>query len=181
MKAALQKGRTDFFPMFEFGFVAIVFSPIVYCLAVFKILIVDNNRSITMLIILGLWGSIMTVINSLRVYTRYMITIERLPLYEAMKKSFGLAIANSRNTSRYMRVQTILLVNFSLNLLLVLGIPIMVIYGAIAMNIIQYQIIKILVYIIFFVMVLLGSYMSAIIRAFFVYYWYEIYNNLKKK
>jgi hypothetical protein len=27
----------------------------------------------------------------------------------------------------------------------------------------------------------LGSYMSAIIRAFFVYYWYEIYNNLKKK
>ncbi|MFA7717592.1 MAG: hypothetical protein WC875_02670 [Candidatus Absconditabacterales bacterium] len=181
MKLAIQKGKADFFPMFEFGCVAIVFSPIVYFLTAFKVLIVDNNRHIGMLIILVLWFTIMTVINSLRAYTRYMITIERMPLYEAMKKSFALAIANSKNTARYMRVQTILLINFSLNLLVVLGIPFLVIYGAIAMDIIQYSIIKILVFSIFFVMIIIGSYISAIIRAFFVYYRYKIYKNLTKK
>ena len=41
IKQALQKGRKDFFPMFEYGVVAIIFSPIVFILIAFKVLIIE--------------------------------------------------------------------------------------------------------------------------------------------
>jgi hypothetical protein len=57
----------------------------------------------------------------------------------------------------------------------------MIIYLAIVFNIIQYPGVKRTVYGLFFLSILFGSYASSMIRAFFAYFWQEIYNNLPKK
>ncbi len=78
-----------------------------------------------------------------------------------------------------MNLQTLLLINFSLNVIFIIGIPVALIYGAIAWNIMDIWWVKDLVYIIFFVLVILSAYMSSFIRAFFAYYWYENYKEIK--
>ncbi len=181
MKLALRKGRKDFFPMFEFWFLSIILSPIVFILVAFKILIIDRHWTLSSIVLLWSRFIVLNIINNLRAYTRYLITIEKEPLYDALKKSFAMALKNMKNTFKYMRVQTVLLINFSFNLLVILGIPFCIMYAAISWNMMQYNIIKVLVYVSFFVMVLLWSYISAIIRAFFAYYRYEIYKIAKKE
>ncbi len=181
IKQALQKWRKDFFPMFEYGVVAVIFSPIVLILVAFKVLIIEWSWTASSITWLSIWLIVMNIINNLRAYTRYLITIEAMPLYEAMKYSFSMALHNLKNTFKYIRVQTILLINFSFNLIVILGIPFLIMYAAISRDIIQYTLVKILVYTSFFVMVILGSYISAIIRAFFAYYRYEIFKITKKQ
>jgi len=180
IKKALHRGKKDFFSMFEFGFISIVLSPIVFIVVAFKILIIDRNWTVSTVTRLGLRFLAFNILNNLRAYTRYFIAIERLPLYESLKKSFEMALHNLKHTFKYIRIQTILLINFSFNLTVILGIPFLIMYVAISRNITQYDITKILVYVSFIVMVLVGSYISAIIRAFFAYYRYEIYKVTKK-
>lgn len=180
MKHALQRAGKDFFPMFEFGCVSLVFSPIIWILIAFKLLILDEKRTIAVIIVLAIRLIILSIANNLKAYTRYFITIEKKQLYEALKSSILMALRNRKNTIKYMRVQTILLINFSFNLIVILGIPFLLMYGAIALDIMHYVIVKIVFYLIFFAVILAGSYISAIIRAFFVYYRYEIYLITKK-
>lgn len=181
IKQALEKGRKDFFPMFEFGVIAVIFSPIVLIFIAFKVLIIEWSRTVASITWLSIRFLAMNIVNNLRAYTRYFVTIEGKPLYEAMKWSFSMALHNIKNTFKYIRVQTVLLINFSFNLVVILGIPFLIMYAAISRDIIQYTGIKVLVYTSFFIMVLLGSYVSAIIRAFFAYYRYEIFKITKKQ
>lgn len=161
--------------MYEFWFIAVLLAPIVWIVVAFKVLFIERNWALPTLIWLTVYLIGMNVLNHLRVYTRYIITIENVPLYEAIKKSFSIVRRDRKDTVQYMRVQTILLVNFSINLIVVIGLPFLIMYAAIARNLAQYGIVKILIYVSFFVMVVVGSYISAIIRAFFAYFWYEIY------
>jgi hypothetical protein len=181
VREALKSGKKDFFAMFETSIISIVFHPVILLLAAFKILIIEGHITIMTIILLGIWLTALNIINTLKAYTRYIVTLEKLPLYEALKKSAQMCLKNMNNNYRYMRVQTMLLINFSVNLIIVIGVPLLIIYWAISLNIMQYLIVKILVYAIFVVIILLGSYISAIIRAFFVYYWYEIYKIAKKQ
>jgi hypothetical protein len=82
---------------------------------------------------------------------------------------------------KYLRIQTILLINFSLNVLVILLIPIILIYLAIIFNVIQYPGVKRSVYGLFFLSILFGSYASSMVRAFFAYFWQEIYQSINKK
>ncbi|MCX6823119.1 MAG: hypothetical protein NTX91_03975 [candidate division SR1 bacterium] len=181
VKEALRAGRKDFFAMFETSFISVVTHPVILILAAFKILIIEGHITIINIVLLGIWLTVLNIINTLKAYTRYIVVIEQLPLYEALKKSAKMCRQNMNNNYRYMRVQTMLLINFSVNLIIIIGVPALLIYGAISLNIIQYLVVKILVYVLFVSMVLLGSYISAIIRAFFAYYRYEIYKIAKKQ
>ena len=77
-----------------------------------------------------------------------------------------------------MRIQTILIINFSLNLFIILLIPIILIYLAIVFNVIQYTAVKRSVYGLFFFGIIFGSYASSMVRAFFAYFRQEIYDSL---
>jgi len=78
-----------------------------------------------------------------------------------------------------MRIQTILLINFSINLILVLGIPLLIMYLAIKFDATHYFAVKLLLYIVFFLLIVISAYMSSFIRAFFAYYRYKLYNKVK--
>jgi hypothetical protein len=181
IKQALRKGRKHFFAMFETSILSVIFHPMVLIIAAFQILTIKGNVTLTSIFWLAVWMVALNIINTLKAYIRYVIMIDQVPLYESLKTSAKLCLQNMNNNFKYMRVQTVLLFNFSFNLILIIWIPFLIIYGAISLNIIQYGIVKVIAYISFFVMVIFGSYVSAIIRAFFVYYWFEIYKISKKE
>lgn len=70
------------------------------------------------------------------------------------------------------------MLNFSLNLFIMLAAPILLIYLAIVFNVIQYPGVKWSVYGLFFLGITLGSYASSIVRAFFAYFRQEIYDSI---
>ncbi len=180
IKEALRRWKEDFFSMFEFSALSLIFSPVVFAITAFKLVVINWSTSKMLIWILILRFLVMNVVNILKSYTRYCIVIEWLSLYEALSYSFKLSIKNLKNTSRYMRNQTIFLALFSLNFFLILWIPILMIYLFINLNIIHLAFFKFLVYLIFLLMILVWSYMSSIVRAFFAYYRYKIYSGIDK-
>ncbi len=180
IRTALKQGRKDFFPMFEFWIISVILSPTVFRLVVFKIIISWGLTSWNFFFIL-LWFATMSIINCLKVYTRYIMTLEGKWLYDAILKSCDLSLLNLKESFKYIRIQTILIINFSLNLFLILIIPILLIYLAIIFKIIQYPGVKWSVYGLFFLSIVFWSYASSMIRAFFAYFWQEIYNKISDK
>lgn len=76
IRNALRKGREDFFPMFEYGILSLILSPTVYRLCLLKIAVSGGlHGSFTIFMLLFRFVA-MTVINALKVFTRYIMTIE---------------------------------------------------------------------------------------------------------
>lgn len=180
IRHSIKSVMTYFFPMFEYGFVCLVFSPVSFFLLAYKVFLLDHVISFWIIWLFLIWFVLMIVINTLKVYTRYFIVLQQMGVSDAIKASFIRSWWSFKETYRYMKMQTLLLVNFSLNIVLIIGIPIILMYLSISWWIISYWWVKLLVYVIFFVLVILWAYMSSFIRAFFAYYWYETYNKIKK-
>lgn len=181
IKNALKKWKDDFFPMFEFGIFSLITSPTVYRLSVFKIIISKSNIWPTTIRLLILWFGALTIINALKAYTRYIITLEKKWVYEAIIESSQITLNNLKKSFKYIRIQTILIINFSLNIAYIYILPITLIYLAIITNSIQYGPIKWITYGLFWWWIVFGAYASSIVRAFFAYFWQEIYTNIHKK
>lgn len=168
-----------FFPMFEYGFVCLIFSPVSFFIMAYKIFLLDHITSIFIISIFVIWFVLIMLINTLKIYTRYFIVLKQMNLADAMKASFSIVFKRFWETYKYMKMQTLLLVNFSLNIVLIIGVPLLLIYLSIYWWVIDLWRIKTIVYIVFFLLVILWAYMSSFIRAFFAYYWYEKYNKIK--
>lgn len=180
IKNALKKWKKYFFPMFEFGIVSLFVSPTIYRLTVLKILVSGKLHGWWTILILSIRLFIMITINALKVHTRYIITLEKKWVYDALIKSCKLSIKNIKKSFKYIRIQTILLINFTFNLIIIYAIPLWLIYLAIIFNVIQYGGVKWTVYGLFFFWILFGAYASSIVRAFFAYFWQEIYHKMLK-
>jgi hypothetical protein len=181
IKNALKKWRDNFFPMFEYGIVSLILSPTVYWLALLKIAVswgLHGSFTIFMLILRFIG---MTVINALKVFTRYIMTIEGKWPYEAVLQSCDLSFSHFKETLKYLRIQTNLIINFSLNIFIILLLPIALIYISIQFNLLQYSGVKRSVYGLFFLSIFFGSYASSMVRAFCAYLWQEIYDSYTKK
>jgi len=181
IRRSLKKWRENFFPMFEYGILSLIISPTVYWLTLLKITVSGGLHGSFTIFLLILRFGVMTIVNALKVYTRYIMTLEWKGPYEAVLKSCDISLAHFKESLKYLRIQTNLLVNFSLNIFIVLLIPIILIYLAIIFNIIQYGGVKRSIYGLLFLGILFGSYASSMVRAFCAYLWYEIYSNLTKK
>lgn len=168
-----------FFPMFEYGFVCLIFSPITFFILAYKVFLLDHVTSFWIIWIFVVWFLLMMTVNTLKIYTRYFIVLQQMSMSDAIKASFYNAWKTFKETFKYMKMQTLLLINFSLNIVLIIGIPIFLIYLSISRWIIGLWWVKFIVYFVFFALVILWAYMSSFIRAFFAYYWYELYNKIK--
>lgn len=178
IRNALKKGRENFFPMFEYGIASLVISPTVYWLTLLKICVSWGLHGGITIFLLILRFGVMSIVNALKVYTRYIMTLENKWVYESVLKSYKLSLKNIKESLKYSRIQTILILNFSLNLCIILIAPILLIYFAIVLNIIQYPGVKRTTYGLLFLSIFFWSYASSIIRAFFAYFWQKIYDNI---
>lgn len=176
---SLKSSLKYFFPMFEYGFICLIFSPVSFFILAYKVFLLDNTYSLWIILIFLIWFILMMLINTFKIYTRYFIVLQQMWTYDAIKTSFETVWKSFWKTFKYMKMQTLLLINFSLNVVLIIGIPVLLIYLSISWGVINHWWVKTIVYFVFFILVLLWAYMSSFIRAFFAYYRYETYYKIK--
>ena len=180
IRQSLKSVLKSFFSMFEYGFVCMIFSPIALFIMIYKVVLLDWKFSLNLILLFSAWSLLVITVNTFKVYTRYFIVLQQKWVYEAIKASFKKVWSHFGQTRKYMKMQTLLLINFSLNMILVIWLPVLLIYAAISRGIIDLRWIKMMVYVMFFILLLFGAYISSFIRAFFAYYRYESYQKLEK-
>ncbi len=180
---AIKKWLKKFFEMFEFHSLISVFCFLAFIIVASRLLVLGvlTNPIIILIIIFRLVIIILQTI--FLVYTKFLIILEDLPLKEAIKKSFNLALDNLEITIKFVIVNYILYIRFIINLLIIIWIPIFLIWipSLFIKNIQNNQIFKNLFFISIIIWILVATYINWIIEAFFISYWYKVYEYIKNK
>jgi len=178
IRDALAKGATTFFPMFEFSALAGTFSISTFIFIVIRLFMLDIVDSILVRVIFGIWGICILVATILWPYSRYIIVVEKMSMYDAIKRSAFYAVRNLRQTTKFVLLELLLLIRFLVNIVLVVGIPFVVMYIASWLNIINSATVGVIVIVISVGLLLITAYVNGIIEAFFAAYRYKIYKKI---
>lgn len=178
---SLGKGMSRFLQMFEFDSAISFFTIPILLIAISRFYvmgILGNGFVISTLIV---WFIIICFAAFLLPYSRYFIVLEKEQFFDAMKKSMTMSIEHFALTFRFIVVDAILHIRFIINIIIVFGIPLGLMYVAnwlgIAENIILRTVFIVLVIILF----LLTAYINGIIEAFFTTYWYKLFKHVQSE
>ncbi len=178
IRDALSKGTTTFFSMFEFSALAGTFSMSTFIFIIIRLFMLDIIDSIFIRIIFGIWWISIFIVAILWPYTRYIIVIEKLSMYDAVKRSAFYAIRNLRQTTKFVMIELLLLARFLINILIVIGIPFSLMYIANWLNIIDSSTVGTIIIIVSVWLLLWTAYINGIIEAFFATYRYKVYEKI---
>ena len=176
---SLGKWVNKFFPMFEFDAATSFFQLIVFLFGVSRMYIMgilDNPLSIGLLLIRF---CIVVLTAFLLPYSRLVITLENKNFFEAMRESMNISTRHFFLTFRFVMVDLVLHARFVLNIIIIVGIPLLLMrladwIGITASNFIQAIFIIIIIW-----LFLITAYINGIIEAFFSTYWYKVYQYIK--
>jgi len=177
--ASLWKWVVKFFPMFEFNATMTFFNILAVAIALsrFYVMGIINGLTIIILVLRSIFSLIAMFFLP---YTKFIITLEDSPYFEAMRKSTALAINNLGITFRFIVINFILYARFIINILIVVGIPLLLLWGASTMDMADNKIFQIFVVTIVILLVALTAYINGIIEAFFITYWWKVYKQIRK-
>jgi len=175
------KWVNDFFVMFEFDAMLFsfgFFTFIITTLRMFMLSIIDNVFIISLIIIWWIAVFIATILWS---YAKFAIVLEWQNVFGAIKRSSALTIMNFGKTIKFVVIQLFLLIRFLLNAIVIMGIPFLIVYVAIWLNVIESKIVWYVIAITVIVLLFLMAYINAIIEAFFMTYRYKVYKNITEE
>ncbi|MCF7834481.1 hypothetical protein K9M48_00300 [Candidatus Gracilibacteria bacterium] len=178
---ALGKGINDFFVMFEFEALATTFSFFMYIITILRLFmlnILDNTFVIILVIIRGAAVLFATILRS---YARFAIVIEGHQVFGAIKRSVYLTFLNFGTTIKFVFIQIFLTIRFLINAIVIMGVPFLIVYIAIWLNVIESKIVGYIIAISVIAMLILMAYINAIIEAFFVTYRYKVYKSITEE
>lgn len=178
MRDAMAKWVTTFFPMFEFGALEGTFSISSLIFIVIRLFMLDimDNWFIRAIVIIQ-WLTVL-VVSILWPYTRYIIILEWLSMYDAIKRSAYYSIRNLWQTIKFVLLQLLLLTRFFVNILIIVWIPLILTYIASRFHIINFKTVEVIIIIIWILLLFGTAYINGIIEAFFASYWYKIYHKI---
>ena len=105
--------------MFEFSALAATFSISTFIFIIIRLFMLDIVDSVFVRIIFGIWGLSILIATIWWPYSRYIIVIEKMGMYDAIKRSGFYAIRNLRQTIKFVLLELLLLVRFLINIVLV--------------------------------------------------------------
>lgn len=178
---ALGKGTTKFFPMFEFNAFSTSFGMMSFVLILLRMIAMDIVSNILAQILLIIFFICVFAASILWPYTRYYIVLEGEGVYDAIKRSINTSIKHMGTTIKCALLEMILLLRFLINIIIILGVPFLLVYGAITFNIVENQRVWAIITIAIAVLVILTTYINAIIEAFFASYRYLVFQELHDK
>jgi hypothetical protein len=111
-------------------------------------------------------------------YTKFIITLEGVDYFDAMKKSTSLAMTNLGKTVKYVLFNLFLYVRFLINIAIVIGIPLGMLYAASKLNIADSAWFQGLVISVLVILIALTAYINGIIEAFFISYRWKLYKQI---
>jgi len=175
---ALWKWTWNFFVITELNWLLFSFWLSTFMFSVIRMFILDIYDNIFVIILLSIWFFCVFFVSIFWPYTKYAIVLEKLPLFEAMKRSVSLAFSNFWITFKFSMIEFSLVIRFLLNIIIVLWIPFLIVYIALSLNILDNQIVKYVIWIASVSLLFLVIYINWIIEAFFSTYRFKIYKKI---
>lgn len=177
---ALAKWLYKFFPMFEFNLATSLFKMSFIMLVIVRLVLFGLIDNLLILILMGIWMSIALFVNLLLPYSKLIICLEGEWFFDAMKKSVAISINNLWITGKFVIINFILSIRFFINMLIIVGIPVWLIYVGVWLwltniTFLNYLFMIILVWLIFFV-----AYIEGLIEWFFTAARWRIYKDVEQ-
>ena len=114
-------------------------------------------------------------------YARIIIALEGCQVFDAIKKSTSLAMNNLGLSVKLMFVELLLMLRFIVIGLLIVGIPVLLIYIAVWLDVIQNSFVETTIRVVAAGLLLVIAYLNCIVEAFFLTYWYQAYRKISPK
>ncbi|HOG15003.1 MAG TPA: hypothetical protein PK674_00225 [Candidatus Absconditabacterales bacterium] len=176
---AIGKGVTDFFVMFELNALAFSFGFYTYAITVLRLFtlgILDNTIAI---ILVSVWGLAALFSSIFWQYAKFLIVIENMGVFEAIKKSISITITNIGVTIRGRVMQLVTYILFYFKAFIIASAPMLLVYFLINAGLADRGF-KRVIRLIGIITVILIIYMISIIQAFFRKFWFKMYNKVVK-
>ncbi len=165
---------SKFFPMFEFNATTSLFNIVTWGIALSRMYVMEIFNWITITLMI-MWLIFIFFAMLLLPYTKMLITLEDYSYFDAMKESASRTLSNFGITFKFMMINLFLYVRFLLNILIVVGIPLWLIYFASRMDLADSNRFSTSVVIVILFLIFLMAYVNGIIEAFFLTYWWKVY------
>lgn len=175
------KGSGKFFPMLEYSWLSIPFWVFTFCTVMLRLYLMDIFDNIFITIIVGIRWFLVLFASVCWSYARIIIALEGCQVFDAIKKSTSLAMNNLGLSVKLMFVELLLMLRFIVIGLLIVGIPVLLIYIAVWLDVIQNSFVETTIRVVAASLLLVIAYLNCIVEAFFLTYWYQAYRKISPK
>ena len=175
------RGSGKFFPMLEYSWLSIPFWVFTFCTVMLRLYLMDIFDNIFITIIVGIRWFLVLFASVCWSYARIIIALEGCQVFDAIKKSTSLAMNNLGLSVKLMFVELLLMLRFIIIGLLIVGIPVLLIYIAVWLDVIQNSFVETTIRVVAASLLLVIAYLNCIVEAFFLTYWYEAYRKISPK
>jgi len=178
---SLWRGLLKFFKMFELHWFFSIFSFLFFFIVVSRLYVLDMLDPVFVIPFLIIWFIFILFFNFTWIYAKYLVVLEDLSPFDAIKKSITLTFMNLKKTFKYFVLYLIFYARFLLNVLLIVWLPILVLYLFLKANVSNAEMVRYTIYFIMFLLFILTSYVNWIVEAFFVIMWYNVFSDIEKE
>jgi hypothetical protein len=175
------KWINDFFVMFEFDAMLFSFSFFTYLITTLRMFMLNILDSTFVIILVIIWWLAVLFATVLWSYSKFIIVLEWKNVFDAIKRSASLTIMNFGTTIKFVIIQLFLMIRFLINAVVIMGIPFLIVYIAIWLNVIESKIVWYVIAVSVIVLLFLMAYINAIIEAFFMAYRYKVYKSVTEE
>lgn len=175
------RGSGKFFPMLEYSWLSIPFWVFTFCTVMLRLYLMDIFDNIFITIIVGIRWFLVLFASVCWSYARIIIALEGCQVFDAIKKSTSLAMNNLGLSVKLMFVEILLMLRFIVIGLLIVGIPVLLIYIAVWLDVIQNSFVETTIRVVAASLLLVIAYLNCIVEAFFLTYWYQAYRKISPK
>ena len=175
------RGSGKFFPMLEYSWLSIPFWVFTFCTVMLILYLMDIFDNIFITIIVGIRWFLVLFASVCWSYARIIIALEGCQVFDAIKKSTSLAMNNLWLSVKLMFVELLLMLRFIVIGLLIVGIPVLLIYIAVWLDVIQNSFVETTIRVVAASLLLVIAYLNCIVEAFFLTYWYQAYRKISPK
>lgn len=175
------RGSGKFFPMLEYSWLSIPFWVFTFCTVMLRLYLMDIFDNIFITIIVGIRWFLVLFASVCWSYARIIIALEGCQVFDAIKKSTSLAMNNLALSVKLMFVELLLMLRFIVIGLLIVGIPVLLIYIAVWLDVIQNSFVETTIRVVAASLLLVIAYLNCIVEAFFLTYWYQAYRKISPK
>lgn len=175
------RGSGKFFPMLEYSWLSIPFWVFTFCTVMLRLYLMDIFDNIFITIIVGIRWFLVLFASVCWSYARIIIALEGCQVFDAIKKSTSLAMNNLGLSVKLMFVELLLMLRFFVIGLLIVGIPVLLIYIAVWLDVIQNSFVETTIRVVAASLLLVIAYLNCIVEAFFLTYWYQAYRKISPK
>jgi len=177
---SIWKGFVNFFPMFELHWFLTLFSFLYFFIAISRICIIWMFNTTFVLPLLICWFILDVFFNLTTVYAKYLVMLEKLSPFDAIKQSIHLSFLNFKITLKWYLIYVFLYIRTILNIFILIGIPLWILYIFLKSNVFNVYIVRYTIYTIMFILFLITVYINWIVESFFIVMWYEIFKLIEK-